>query len=250
MQKLAQTWGYFAPAHEANASRENHESAIALKNKAKDALKNAIGPLTHQYTLEDTAHQNSGFNDPYYHNILVGGANAGGKGIFGLSYLPFGVAAKGNNQQLLRWNDAKKIKEAIDKAVSEGKNVRVFGHSWGGSTVSNIAKDYPGIPFYALDPVSRLNRLKSIPSNLTILRPRENTDADEYWTNKLAPLIGGRWPKVESQPDRYVEYNGGHVLGVDDAVNRIISSEMSKRIMPNTWDYFAKNIGGFNVSSR
>ena len=167
------------------------------------------------------------------------GANAGGNAIFGKSYLPFGVTSKGNNRQLFRWNDSKKIKDAIDDAVKEGKNVRVLGHSWGGSTVANLAKDYPKIPFYALDPVSWTNHLKSIPDNLTILRPKDGAKADESWTTKLAPFLGGRWPKIESQPDRYIEYDGGHVVGLDKAVNKIVEDEWAKRESPHLWQYFA-----------
>lgn len=182
------------------------------------------GKSAPRYTLNDTVRSSgSQQSDPYYYNILVGGANAGGGGIDGLSYLPFGVLAKGDNRVLFRHNQEAEIRKAIDDALAKGLHPRVVGHSWGGGTVANLAKDYPDVPFWSLDPVGWFNRPKSLPKNLTVFRPSEKSDQDERLGAVLAPIFGGRWPVIDK--DRTVEYHGGHVEGIDDLVNGRVKSE-------------------------
>ncbi|MBQ1511621.1 MAG: hypothetical protein IIZ54_12195 [Selenomonadaceae bacterium] len=180
----------------------------------------------HRKTLDTTARRYGGVDDPGWHNILVGGAAAAGTGLRGLSYLPFGILSKGKgNNELYRFNELDKIRAAIDKATSNNKNVRVFGHSYGGATVANIAKDYPNVPVYALDPVGWFDRLDKIPKNLTIVRPNpEYVSTGDGIVARLAPLIGGRWPILKDQKERYMLYDGGHVSGVDLAVNKIVNN--------------------------
>jgi pimeloyl-ACP methyl ester carboxylesterase len=179
-------------------------------------------------TLDTAARRNasSGVDDPGWHNILVGGAAAAGTGLRGLSELPFGVLSKGKgNNELYRFNEWDKIRAAIDKATSNNKKVRVFGHSYGGATVANIAKDYPNVPVYALDPVGWFDRLDKIPKNLTIVRPDPGyVSTRDGIVARLAPLMGGRWPILEDQKERYMLYDGGHVSGVDLAVNKIVNN--------------------------
>ena len=170
------------------------------------------------------------YQDPYYHNILVGGANAAGKGLGGISYLPFGVLANGSNHELFRHNQQDKIKNAIQNALANGKHPRVFGHSWGGSTVANMAKEFPGVPFHALDSVSWTHVLESIPGNLTIYRPEEGRNNNDNLLASLAPIFGHRWPKITEGPGKTVEYRGGHVGGVDEAVNYAVYKAKRDRL--------------------
>lgn len=180
-------------------------------------------------TLDDEAKRVIGKSDPYFYNILVGGANAGGKGFLGLSDLPFGVLSKGTNRKLFRHNQQKQIRQEIDNALKKGLNPRVVGHSWGGSTVANIAKDYPNVPFYSMDPVSWTHRIDKTPKNLTIYYPRENSGSgSSNFATKLAPILGGRWPENINGEGNIRYYNGDHVEGVSDAVTGI-NNENRKR---------------------
>ena len=181
-------------------------------------------------TLEDEARRYDMPNDPYYHNLLMAGANAGGNGFFGISDMPFGVVSKGENRQLFRNGQIKELRAALDAAIANGKHARVIGHSWGGADIAGIAKDYPEIPFYALDPVSWGGRPDKLPNNLTVLRPKDTgiTNPNDTVLGWLAAKVGGRWPKIEGGKTIY--YDGGHVGGVGNAMNRIIAKEWIKRV--------------------
>lgn len=185
------------------------------------AISNAMKP---SFTLDDTRRENPGEVDPYWFNILVGGANAGGDNFFtGASELPFSVLANGKNHALFRNGDIKGIREKIKWAIDNGLHPRVWGHSWGGSDVANLSKDYPDIPFYAIDPVSWFGQIKEVPKNLTILRPyRDETYKDELvydaLPSVLATRLGHRWKYIPNGEGKTIEYKGGHVGGVDRAV--------------------------------
>lgn len=176
-------------------------------------------------TIDDEAknYQND-VSDPYYHNILVGGANAGGTGFTALSRLPFGVLAKAPNREVFRNGEVEKIREAIDRAIKGGKHVRVLGHSWGGADVARMAKDYPDIPFFALDPVSWTGRIDSLPKNLTILRPDGSDDG--FDPDRLAQIFGGQWPKIEKGEGKTVVIPGSHTTGFAPWLTK-----MNKRVM-------------------
>ena len=165
--------------------------------------------------------------DPRYYNILVGGANAGGEGFFALSALPFGVFAKGDNKELFSSGEVQEIRNAIERAARQGKNVRVFGHSWGGATVANLALEYPDIPFYALDPVSWGNVLDEIPKNLTIYHPRGTDDVD---FPRLAQIFGRQWPIIAKGEGTTVYYEGDHFLGLRPEMNELNRRMMNEKI--------------------
>lgn len=175
-------------------------------------------------------------NDPYYFNILVGGANAAGKGFFGLSQMPFGVAMEGDNHAIFRHNQEEDIKKAISVALGKGLHPRVFGHSWGGATVARLAELFPGVPMYALDPTSWTGRIDRTPKNLTICRPYIMRDGNtvpgmrDKPLGELAPVFGGRWPRIDKGEGHTLEYVGSHVNGLDEAVDEIIRTTMEKRI--------------------
>lgn len=192
-------------------------------HKKIEEIKNSIPK---QQTLDTEARQyGSRTSDPYYYNILVGGAGAAGKGLTGLSYLPFGILSTGKNRVLYRHNEGERIANEIRFALARKMHPRVFGHSWGGATVANMAKDFPDVPFYALDPVSRFNRLEEIPKNLTIYRPfgADDGSADKYSDpiTKAAVKIGGRWPKITKGEGKTIEYHGDHVGGLEGVCDRI-----------------------------
>lgn len=181
------------------------------------------------YHLEDEAAKYPDEeSDPYYHNILVGGCNAGGEGFKGLSALPFGVLAKGSNRELFRNGEIEKIRAAIEKARKNGKNVRVVGHSWGGGDVARMAADYPDIPFVSIDPVSWTGRLDSLPKNLTILRPDGSTDG--WDTNKGAQIFGGQWPHITKGEGRTITYAGDHTTGAGRALTQLHNEVRNQRM--------------------
>ena len=161
--------------------------------------------------------------DPRYYNILVGGANAGGEGFTALSALPFGVFAKGDNKELFCNDEVQQIRKAIERAARQGKNVRVFGHSWGGATVAKMALEYPEIPFYALDPVSWTGVLDELPKNLTIYHPRGNDDFD---FPRLAQILGRQWPVITKGEGKTILYDGDHFVGLRPEMN-----ELNRRVM-------------------
>lgn len=170
-----------------------------------------------------------GSSDTYYHNILVGGANAGGRGVFGLSTLPFGVLLKGDNKELFRNGDISGIRAGIDKAISDKKNVRVWGHSWGGHDVVQLAKDYPNVQFIACDPVSWTGVPDRIPKNVTILRPDDKVPSDIF--SALAQVVGHQWPLIEKGEGKTIVYHGNHVKGISDAIKRYNDDVRSERIL-------------------
>ena len=182
-----------------------------------------------KYTLDNVFQFGYYKNDPFYHNILVGGSMAGGDNfITGASMLPFGNLANSESKVLFRWNEMDKVKKEIEKALSAGKHPRVVGHSWGGANIAGIAKDYPDVPFISLDPTSWTGRLDSTPSNLTIFRPSKNSYNTDYLLARLAPVFGGRWPIIPGQGN-IEEYDGGHVSGVDEAISRYVHDVRVKR---------------------
>lgn len=205
---------------------------VGNAQRAQKTLENIKDFLNEsKWTLDDTAMRNPGKSDPYYHNILVGGANAGGKGFLGLSYLPFGVLANGPNRVLFRNGDEEGIRAEIERAVKAGLNPRVLGHSWGGSMVANIAKDYLDVPFVAIDPVGWTRVLRKTPKNLTIYYPRPGTESPRIsFTTKWAPIVGHRWPRDIPGEGRIVEYNGDHVNGIDKAITELNDRVMCSRI--------------------
>lgn len=182
-----------------------------------------------RFTLDDVAANYKGkTSDQNYFNILVGGANAAGKGFYGLSALPFGVLSTGKNRAIYRHNQEEDITKAIEDALKKGLNPRVFGHSWGGSTVARIAKRFPGVQFYSFDPVSWTGRLDEVPENLTIYRPKDGSAATDNVFSRLAPIIGGRWPMINKGKGKELEYAGGHVSGLDSVADEIDRSGRPK----------------------
>ena len=174
-------------------------------------------------------------SDPHYYNILVGGANAAGEGFTALSALPFGVFAKGDNKELFCNGEVQEIRNAIERAAKRGKNVRVFGHSWGGATVARLAPEFPDIPFYALDPVSWTGIPDEIPQNLTIYHPRGTDDFDYP---RLAQILGRQWPIITKGEGKTVYYDGDHFLGLRSEMN-----ELNRRVRDE------REAAGTNVQS-
>ena len=163
--------------------REKKEEELAdrkyeAERRARFSRKGWFFWMTTYSLDEEAAKYPDEESDPHYYNILVGGANAAGEGFTALSALPFGVFAKGDNKELFCNGEVQEIRNAIERAAKRGKNVRVFGHSWGGAVVANLAPEYPEIPFYALDPVSWTGVPDEIPRNLTIYHPRGTDDID------------------------------------------------------------------------
>lgn len=201
------------------------KSVGALSENVDDIVRDAKSdwefytePLTLEHTPQSAAYK----GDPYYHNILVGGCMAGGKNcITAASALPFGNLARSESKALFRWNEMDKVREEIRNAIAAGKHPRVVGHSWGGANIAGLAKDYPDVPFIALDPTSWTGRIDKTPANLTIFRPKDDSDKKGFLLAELAPFIGGRWPKIPGN-GKLVEYNGGHVRGVDDAISKYV----------------------------
>ena len=170
-------------------------------------------------------------SDPHYYNILVGGANAAGEGFTALSGLPFGVFAKGDNKELFRNGEVQEIRNAVERAVKLGRNVRVFGHSWGGATVARLASEYPDIPFYALDPVSWSGVPDEIPKNLTIYHPRGTDDFDYP---RLAQILGRQWPIITKGEGKTVFYDGDHFLGLRPEMNELNRRVRDGSVAPAT----------------
>lgn len=175
-------------------------------------------------------------SDPYYHNILVGGANAGGKGFTALSSLPFGILAKGRNRELFRNGQVKEVQAAIEKALSEGRHPRVVGHSWGASSVFHLADKYKDVPFILADPVSWTGVPKSIPKNVTILRPDNSSSEGSSikrngWINtgRLAQIVGHQWPKILKGEGRTLIYRGDHTVGVGPTITALVEKERRRR---------------------
>lgn len=199
------------------------------------------------FTLEDEARQykdedlkSSGLyqdSDPYYHNILVGGANAAGRGFTALSALPFGILAKGRNRELFRNGQVKEVESAIENALSQGRHPRVAAHSWGASSVFHLALKYPEVPFILADPVSWMGVPKSIPKNVTILRPdNSNSEGSSIKRNglintgRLAQIFGHQWPRIEKGEGKTVTYKGDHTVGVGPAITALVEKERRERV--------------------
>ena len=164
-------------------------------------------------------------------DFLVGGANAAGRGLNGLSYLPFGAAITGDFK-LYRHDQGDKLirdlKEYLKNMKPGDPTPRVFGHSWGGSTVANIAKEFPNVQFNAIDPVSWFNRLSEYPANLRVFQPDEDSDTNEDWQNTAARVVGGAWPVLPESAGNTVRYKGGHVQGVEEAVNEALAADLRR----------------------
>lgn len=196
--------------------RMNHGSGATIGNPPP--TKTWMGMRT--YDLSDEAKKYPDEeSDPYYHNILVGGANAAGKGFTALSALPFGVLAKGENKELFRNGEIEKIRSAIEMAQRDKKHVRVIGHSWGGADVARMAKDYPNVQFFSLDPVSWTGRVKSLPKNLTIVRPDGSRNGFDL--PRGAQVFGGQWPKIQEGEGVTVTIPGDHVIGYGQWLTRM-----------------------------
>lgn len=209
---------YSVPDPEAftGSRRMNYGSGATIGNPPP--TKTWMGMRT--YDLSDEAKKYpDDESDPYYHNILVGGANAAGKGFTALSALPFGVLAKGENKELFRNGEIDKIRAAIEKAQRDKKHVRVIGHSWGGADVARMAKDYPGVQFFALDPVSWTGRVKRLPKNLTIVRPDGSMNGFDL--PRGAQVFGGQWPKIQEGEGSTVTIPGDHVAGYGPWLTRM-----------------------------
>lgn len=205
-------------------------AAVEAVKDVKDDIKYQFKPLT----IDDEAARFKGQpNDNYYHNILVGGANAGGNGFWAQSELPFGVLATGDNKKLFRNGDIKGIRSEIDRAVKERLHPRVVGHSWGGADIARMAKDYPDIPFIALDPVSWTGRIDELPKNLSIMRPRNTSyfgNEHENLFGYLAGKLGGRWPKIDKGEGTTYYYNGGHATNANHALNWLAYKQWADRV--------------------
>ena len=187
-------------------------------NRPKPKSKTFLGRKV--YDLDDEAKKYpNDESDPYYYNILVGGANAGGEGFKGLSALPFGVLAKGQNRELIRNGEIKRIRDSIESALKDGKHVRVVGHSWGGGDVARLAKEYPDVPFFSLDPVSWTGRLKELPKNLTIVRPDGSMNGFDL--PRGAQVFGGQWPLIQKGEGKTVVIPGDHVTGYGPWLTRM-----------------------------
>ena len=200
-----------------------------LLNSALESKAMSMMGLTH-HTLWDTEKRYQDryhVSDPYYHNILVGGANAGGYGLKGASDLPFGVVSKGPNRELFMNGEIDKIEAAIAASLKRGEHPRVFGHSWGGADVANLAAKYPKIPFIALDPVSWTDTLDEYPDNLTVFFPKDGTNVGDNILARLAPVVGHRWRLPKK--GRVIRYDGGHTSGVDEAVDAFNYREWARR---------------------
>ena len=194
------------------------------------AVQDGISGYFRPFRLSDEAARYTMPNDPYYHNILMAGANAGGEGLLGLSAMPFGIASKGSNE-LFRNGQVKELRAAIEAAINAGKHPRVIGHSWGGADVARIAHEYPNVPFISIDPVSWTGRPDILPDNLTVLHPRNANNpftSDETVWGYLAGKLGGRWPEIKG--GHHIYYKGGHVAGAGKALNYIIGKEWIRRI--------------------
>ncbi len=224
MSKQGQAPGNFLTGYE--QAKNESQNLQVFADKIRTIADKIRTKLDNPVTLEDEARTSTGESDPYFYNILVGGANAGGKGFLGLSDLPFGVLSKGTNRKLFRHNQQKQIRQEIDNALKNGLHPRVVGHSWGGSAVANIAKDYPDVPFYAMDPVSWTHRIDKTPRNLTIYYPKEGDGPEPKLFTRLAPILGGRWPGNIKGEGRIRYYSGNHVDGVSDAVTGINNENM------------------------
>lgn len=166
-------------------------------------------------------------------DFLVGGANAAGRGLNGLSSLPFGAAITGKIK-LYRHNQGDKLRSDLIKYLNNMKDgdptPRVIGHSWGGATVANLAREFQdkNVPFIALDPVSRFGRLQEYPKNLTVFQPTENSDSGDNLASKLARIFGGAWPVLPDDNGKTIRYDGGHVDGVDYALNNFLRQQLQE----------------------
>ena len=216
--------------HECDRAKKDAELAerkYEENRRARFSRKGSFLWMTTYSLDEEAAKYPNEKIDPRYYNILVGGANAGGEGFTALSALPFGVFAKGDNKELFGSGEVQEIRNAIERAARQGKNVRVFGHSWGGATVANLASEYPDMPFYALDPVSWRNVLDEIPKNLTIYHPRGNGDID---FPRLAQIFGRQWPIIAKGEGTTVCYDGDHFLGLRPEMNELNRRMMKEKI--------------------
>ena len=227
-EDAAETHGALQSAYDkAKEDEEKAEREYEAHRRARFSRKGSFLWLT-TYSLDDEVKRHVAADeesDPRYYNILVGGANAAGEGFTALSVLPFSVLAKGDNKELFCNDEVDQIRIAIERAARRGKNVRVFGHSWGGATVANLAREYPEIPFYALDPVSWTGVLDELPRNLTIYHPRGNDDVD---FPRLAQIFGGQWPVITKGEGKTILYDGDHILGLRSEMRKL-NEGMKKR---------------------
>ena len=228
--------------HEINKLVKSAQSVTGYVDPAFQKTMSRIGAShANPWTVDDTKKWNeesgdplrNAKSDPGYFNILVGGASEAGKGyITGKARMPWRSLINGDNYKLFRHNQESDIRKAIEEAKALGKKVRVWGHSWGGSRVGGMAKDYPDIPFYSIDPVSITGRPKKTPGNLTILYPDgEHPTQKDRFTEHWAPIIGGRWPFIPGEGKR-IPYKGGHSAGVPEAISKIVYDKWLEREAP------------------
>ena len=206
-------------------------------------------------TIEDVAklYRDEVETDPYYHEILVGGAGAGGTGLKGVSALPFGILSKAKNKDVFRHDQVEEIEKRIRQLIAEGKHPRVWGHSWGGAAIAGLAPKFKDVKFHALDPVSWTGIPDRLPDNLTIYRPKETGFLDELVTSgpvtALATHLGHRWP-LKAEGGRYVSYRGDHVSGIEDAISDAHDLEFMQRDPKAFNDYNERWLKILNDDSR
>ena len=235
--------------HEYDIEKEKAELAerkYEEDRRARFSRKGSFLGCKTYYLDDEAAKYRDEESDPHYYNILVGGANAAGEGFTALSGLPFGIFAKGDNKELFRNGEVQEIRYAIERAVKQGRCVRVFGHSWGGATVARLASEYPDIPFYALDPVSWTGVLDEIPPNLTIYHPRGNDDFD---LPRLAQILGRQWPIITKGEGKTVYYDGDHFLGLRPEMKKLNKRVRDERNAVATNTQFVAQSSAFKSSA-
>lgn len=210
--------------------QEDQEDPLKMKPSTIDRIvENAFGWVS-DYNKEREKWKY--WDKGNYVDFLVGGANAFGRGIEGLSGLPFGPAITGDIRAY-RHNQGDELKRDLraylDKMKPGDKIPRVWGHSWGGSTVANIASEFPNVQFNALDPVSRFHRLDKYPDNLRVFQPEGNGEMDNTTIfNSLARTVGGAWPVLPPEKGKTIRYKGDHINGIDSAICEAIRADLAK----------------------
>ena len=145
---------------------------------------------------------------------LVIGVGGYGEGEGGPSYRYFDWLKNKPNAIYLRHDDTKYLKEILDAARQSKIPTAVLGHSFGASSLVNIADKYPEVFFMASDPVSRFNFKKdSVSDNLMYHMPIKITPT-EWAGGNIISVLGGRW---HPPFDHTLYYNDdGHTSGVAD----------------------------------
>ena len=97
-----------------------------------------------------------------------------------------------------------------------------------------LALKYSKVPFILADPVSWTGVPKSIPKNVTILRPDNSTSEGSSVkrlinTGRLAQILGHQWPKIEKGEGKTLTYRGDHTVGVGPAITALVENERRGR---------------------